>query len=147
MITSECQSLQLQSNRNYMIITIQTARLIMSKITKNEINQFVWKACDTFRGLIDPSQYKDYILTMLFIKYVSDVNIQFFQDGKSFTLLNQEEEKLQLQILNINGQLVTGMNINRPVSYYQNENLPAGIYLVAIQSKDAVKTFKWCKAK
>ena len=46
----------------------------MSKITKNEINQFVWKACDTFRGLIDPSQYKDYILTMLFIKYVSDVD-------------------------------------------------------------------------
>jgi len=46
----------------------------MSKITKNEINQFVWKACDTFRGLIDPSQYKDYILTMLFIKYVSDVH-------------------------------------------------------------------------
>lgn len=44
------------------------------KITKNEINQFVWKACDTFRGLIDPAQYKDYILTMLFIKYVSDVN-------------------------------------------------------------------------
>lgn len=45
-----------------------------NKITKNEINQFVWKACDTFRGLIDPSQYKDYILTMLFIKYVSDVH-------------------------------------------------------------------------
>ena len=44
------------------------------KITKNEINQLVWKACDTFRGLIDPSQYKDYILTMLFIKYVSDVS-------------------------------------------------------------------------
>jgi len=47
---------------------------MVKKITKNEINQFVWKACDTFRGLIDPSQYKDYILTMLFIKYVSDVN-------------------------------------------------------------------------
>lgn len=45
-----------------------------NKITKNEINQIVWKACDTFRGLIDPSQYKDYILTMLFIKYVSDVH-------------------------------------------------------------------------
>lgn len=44
------------------------------KITKNEINQFVWNACDTFRGLIDPSQYKDYILTMLFIKYISDVH-------------------------------------------------------------------------
>jgi len=43
------------------------------KITREEINNIVWKACDTFRGIIDPSQYKDYILTMLFIKYVSDV--------------------------------------------------------------------------
>jgi len=42
-------------------------------ITQKEINQIIWKACDTFRGVIDPSQYKDYILTMLFIKYVSDV--------------------------------------------------------------------------
>jgi len=44
-----------------------------SKITQNDINRIVWKACDTFRGIIDPSQYKDYILTMLFLKYVSDV--------------------------------------------------------------------------
>ena len=33
----------------------------------------IWQACDTFRGVIDPAQYKDYILTMLFIKYLSDV--------------------------------------------------------------------------
>lgn len=42
-------------------------------ITQKEINQIIWKACDTFRWVIDPTQYKDYILTMLFIKYVSDV--------------------------------------------------------------------------
>ncbi len=43
------------------------------KDKQQEINNIVWKACDTFRGVIDPAQYKDYILTMLFIKYVSDV--------------------------------------------------------------------------
>ncbi len=43
-------------------------------INQQDINGVVWKACDTFRGVIDPSQYKDYILTMLFLKYVSDVN-------------------------------------------------------------------------
>ncbi|MBI9061826.1 MAG: type I restriction-modification system subunit M [Marinilabiliaceae bacterium] len=47
----------------------------MSKVINDQdINRIVWKACDTFRGVIDPSQYKDYILTMLFLKYVSDVN-------------------------------------------------------------------------
>ena len=34
------------------------------KVTQEEINKVVWQACDTFRGVIDPSQYKDYILTM-----------------------------------------------------------------------------------
>src|SRR5690606_404426 len=32
-----------------------------------------WAACDTFRGAVDPAQYKDYILVMLFVKYISDV--------------------------------------------------------------------------
>lgn len=46
----------------------------MAKITQKNINDAVWKACDTFRGSIDPSVYKDYVLTMLFIKYLSDVH-------------------------------------------------------------------------
>lgn len=40
---------------------------------KTELFNIVWQACDTFRGTIDPSTYKDYILTMLFLKYLSDV--------------------------------------------------------------------------
>ncbi|MDE1207097.1 type I restriction-modification system subunit M [Tenacibaculum larymnensis] len=44
-----------------------------TKVTTEDINGVVWQACDTFRGVIDPSQYKDYILVMLFLKYVSDV--------------------------------------------------------------------------
>ncbi len=42
-------------------------------VNQDEINGIVWKACDTFRGTIDPSEYKNYILVMLFVKYVSDV--------------------------------------------------------------------------
>jgi type I restriction enzyme M protein len=42
-------------------------------ITQDEINNVVWRACDTFRGAVDPSEYKNYILTMLFIKYLSDL--------------------------------------------------------------------------
>lgn len=44
----------------------------MQKTTQDTINGIVWKACDTFRTTIDSSQYKDYVLTMLFIKYLSD---------------------------------------------------------------------------
>ena len=51
----------------------------MTKITQKDINDAVWKACDTFRGSIDPSIYKDYVLTMLFIKYLSDVHDDKFE--------------------------------------------------------------------
>lgn len=43
------------------------------QINQDEINKAVWNACDTFRGTVDPSIYKDFILTMLFLKYISDV--------------------------------------------------------------------------
>ena len=41
--------------------------------SQREINEILWQACDTFRGTLDPTQYKDYILVMLFIKYLSDL--------------------------------------------------------------------------
>lgn len=45
----------------------------LKKIEQQEINDVVWSACDTFRGVVDSSNYKDYILTFLFVKYLSDV--------------------------------------------------------------------------
>ena len=43
----------------------------MAVINQDEINNIVWKACDTFRGVVDPSEYKNYILVFLFIKYIT----------------------------------------------------------------------------
>ena len=41
--------------------------------TRADIERVLWNACDSFRGKIDSSRYKDYILSMLFVKYLSDV--------------------------------------------------------------------------
>ncbi len=43
------------------------------QVKQDDINAAVWSACDTFRGVVDSSIYKDYVLTMLFLKYISDV--------------------------------------------------------------------------
>jgi len=51
-----------------------------SHASKNEIGQIVWAACDTFRGAVDPSEYKNYILTMLFVKYLSDLRKDILAD-------------------------------------------------------------------
>ncbi|QUH18956.1 type I restriction-modification system subunit M [Alkaliphilus sp. B6464] len=39
---------------------------------RDEVNGVLWKACDTFRGKINSSVYMDYVLVMLFIKYIND---------------------------------------------------------------------------
>lgn len=74
-----------------------------AKITQDEINKIVWKACDTFRGVVDPSQYKDYILTMLFLKYISDVNkskyneyLQRYGEDKERVLRAMNRESFQV---------------------------------------------------
>jgi type I restriction enzyme M protein len=43
------------------------------RVSQAEINRTLWQACDTFRGVVDPAEYKNYILTFLFVKYISDV--------------------------------------------------------------------------
>lgn len=41
-------------------------------VKKSELYSSLWASCDALRGGMDASQYKDYILTLLFVKYVSD---------------------------------------------------------------------------
>jgi len=43
------------------------------RVTQHRINQAAWAACDTFRGVVDAAQYKDYVLVMLFLKYITDI--------------------------------------------------------------------------
>jgi len=54
-------------------MTKEKYRMRQQKIDQKAINNAAWAACDTFRGVVDPAQYKDYILVLLFLKYISDV--------------------------------------------------------------------------
>src|SRR5215217_1334632 len=50
-------------------------------IKKSDLYSSLWASCDELRGGMDASQYKDYVLFMLFIKYVSDK----YADSDDFT--------------------------------------------------------------
>ena len=41
-------------------------------LKKSELYSSLWTSCDELRGGMDASQYKDYVLVLLFVKYVSD---------------------------------------------------------------------------
>ncbi len=65
----------------------------MNKTTSQDVIKVVWKACDTFRGTMDSSKYKDYILTMLFVKYVSDFYKEKLEELKA--RFGDNEERIQ----------------------------------------------------
>lgn len=58
------------------------ATIPLIPVSQDEINSILWNACDTFRGTIDASEYKNYLLVMLFVKYVSDVWSEHYEELK-----------------------------------------------------------------
>ena len=50
-------------------------------LKKSDLYSSIWASCDELRGGMDASQYKDYVLFMLFIKYVTDK----YGDSTDFT--------------------------------------------------------------
>lgn len=68
----------------------------MSKIDQEQINSTAWEACDTFRGVVDPSEYKNYILVFLFVKYLSDKWKERLEElEKEY---NGDQERMQRQL-------------------------------------------------
>ena len=68
-----------------------------SKLTQQEINKVVWKACDSLRPVMGSGSYKDYILTLLFVKYLSDVWNEKANDLRAKYDGNEEMVKRQLK--------------------------------------------------
>jgi type I restriction enzyme M protein len=65
---------------------------MIDKTKQEQIHKALWSACDTFRGAIDPSEYKNYILVFLFLKYISDVWQEHYNQYKR---QNLSEERIQ----------------------------------------------------
>lgn len=66
------------------------------QLTQQEVNNAAWAACDSFRGVVDPAQYKDYILVMLFLKYISDLWADHYAEYKKEYGNNEERIRRKL---------------------------------------------------
>jgi type I restriction enzyme M protein len=91
-------------------------------IKKSELYSSLWKSCDELRGGMDASQYKDYVLTLLFIKYVSDKYA-----GKEDALVYVPEGGSFEDMVGLKGKPNIGEEINKIIGKLAEENDLKGV--------------------
>lgn len=79
-------------------------------IKKSELYSSLWSACDELRGGMDASQYKDYVLVILFIKYVSDKYA-----GQIYAPISIPEGSSFDDMVNLKGKETIGDDINKKI--------------------------------
>ena len=79
-------------------------------IKKSELYSSLWEACDELRGGIEPAAYKDYVLFLLFIKYVSDKYA-----GKPYAEITVPEGASFNDLVKLKGTSEIGEQINKKI--------------------------------
>lgn len=95
-------------------------------IKKSELYSSLWKSCDELRGGMDASQYKDYVLVLLFVKYVSDKYA-----GVADPLIEVPQGGGFQDIVALKGQKDIGDNINKIITKLAEVNDLKGVIDVA----------------
>jgi type I restriction enzyme M protein len=81
-------------------------------IKKSELYSSLWASCDELRGGMDASQYKDYVLTMLFVKYISD---KYAGDSDKYSALLIPEGASFKDMVALVGKETIGDDINKKI--------------------------------
>jgi len=95
-------------------------------IKKTELYSSLWASCDELRGGMDASQYKDYVLTLLFMKYVSDKYA-----GDDYGLIMVPEGAGYDDMVALKNDKEIGDKINKIISKLAEENDLKGVIDVA----------------
>jgi type I restriction enzyme M protein len=95
-------------------------------IKKSELYSSLWKSCDELRGSMDASQYKDYVLVLLFVKYVSDK-----YEGKEDALIEIPKGGSFRDMVALKGQKDIGDGINTIIANLAEANELKGVIDVA----------------
>ncbi len=95
-------------------------------IKKTELYSSLWASCDELRGGMDASQYKDYVLTLLFMKYVSDK-----YKGDPYGMIVVPEGASFDDMVALKGDKEIGEKINKIISALAEENDLKGVIDVA----------------
>ncbi|MBO8169194.1 MAG: type I restriction-modification system subunit M [Thermoanaerobacteraceae bacterium] len=95
-------------------------------IKKSDLYSKLWKSCDELRGGMDASQYKDYILVLLFMRYVTD---KYY--GKKDALIEVPEGGSFKDLVKLKGDKEIGDKINKVIRKMADANDLVGVITVA----------------
>ena len=95
-------------------------------IKKSELYSSLWRGCDELRGGMDASQYKDYVLVLLFVKYVTDKYA-----GQPDALIEVPEGGSFTDMLALKGDKEIGDKINKIIARLAEANDLKGVIDVA----------------
>ncbi len=79
-------------------------------LKKSQLYSYLWQSCDQLRGGMDASQYKDYVLVLLFIRYISDKYA-----GKPFAPITVPEGASFDDMVALKGKSSIGDDINKKI--------------------------------
>ena len=91
-------------------------------LKKSQLYNSLWQSCDELRGGMDASQYKDYVLTLLFMKYVSDKYA-----GKSDALIEVPKGGGFADMVRLKGDKEIGDKINKIIARLAEKNDLKGV--------------------
>jgi len=102
-------------------------------VKKSELYSSLWASCDELRGGMDASQYKDYVLVMLFIKYISDKYA-----GVTFAPITVPKGASFKDMVQLKGKPTIGDDINKKIigKIAEANNLTGTIDLADFNNSD-----------
>ncbi|WP_245616010.1 type I restriction-modification system subunit M N-terminal domain-containing protein [Andreprevotia chitinilytica] len=109
-------------------------------IKKSELYSSLWKSCDELRGGMDASQYKDYVLVLLFMKYVSDKYA-----GKRDALIDVPAGGSFADMVALKGDKEIGDHINKIIARLAEANELKGVSTLPTSTtrKSSARARRW----
>ena len=86
-------------------------------VKKSELYSVLWEACNTLRGGVEPARYKDYVLVLLFFKYVSDK-----YDNEPFAEFQVPDDASFKELINAKGKQDVGERVNKILQKFLEAN-------------------------
>lgn len=107
----------------------------MAKITQDDLNKILWAAADSARGTVDGGVFKDYVLTLLFYKYMSDMHR--VERAKLVERYGNDKDRIEMRLKNARFVMPDGASFYDVYAQQSADNIGEILNVALQQIEDA----------